>query len=102
MPAVGNLTAASVTLDGGAPALADVVAVARAGATVQLGRPARERMAHSAGLIDGFVESGQPVYGVTTGFGSLARGSSRQHGRAAGNARALARSGMGDPVERRS
>ena len=91
-----------VRLDGGAPALTDVVAVARSGALVQLGEPARERMAHSASLIDGFVESGQPVYGVTTGFGSLASRFIPAE-RTAELQVALVRShaaGMGDPVER--
>ena len=102
MPTVGDATAAPVTLDGGAPAVAEVVAVARAGAAVRLGDLARERMARSASLIDGFVESGQPVYGVTTGFGSLATRFIPAE-RTAELQVALVRShaaGMGDPVER--
>lgn len=102
MRAVGNLTAAPVTLDVGAPALADVVAVARSGAPVRVGDGARAAMAHSASLIDGFVSGGQPVYGVTTGFGSLATKFIPVE-RTAELQVALVRShaaGMGDPVER--
>ena len=51
---------------------AEVVSVARHGATAQLSASARDAMLRSAALVDGFVRSGEPVYGVTTGFGSLA------------------------------
>lgn len=50
----------------------DVVSVARHGAQVALGRDALDAMAASAALVAGFVTSSTPVYGVTTGFGSLA------------------------------
>jgi histidine ammonia-lyase len=59
-------------LDGSGIGIADVVEVARHGASVSLGEGARERMLRSAALVDGFVEGEAPVYGVTTGFGSLA------------------------------
>lgn len=52
--------------------IADVVGVARAGTHAQLAPEARAAMSRSAALIDGFVASSAPVYGVTTGFGSLA------------------------------
>jgi len=52
--------------------LAEVVAVAREGVTAELTSSAREAMQRSAALIDGFVAGKTPVYGVTTGFGSLA------------------------------
>lgn len=52
--------------------LADVVGVARAGTRAQLAPEARTAMSRSAALIDGFVSNSAPVYGVTTGFGSLA------------------------------
>jgi histidine ammonia-lyase len=51
---------------------ADVVRVAREGARVELSESARVAMAASAALVDGFVASDTPVYGVTTGFGALA------------------------------
>ena len=80
---------------------ADVVAVARDGATVELTPAAREAMAASAALIDGFLAADEPVYGVTTGFGSLATTSIPPE-RTAELQVALVRShaaGMGAPVE---
>ena len=56
---------------GGALTLADVVAVAR-GAAVEFPDTARERVRASRAVIDRVVASGDTVYGVTTGFGSLA------------------------------
>jgi histidine ammonia-lyase len=50
----------------------DVVDVARFGATASLGPDAIAAMAASAALVAGFTRSSTPVYGVTTGFGSLA------------------------------
>ena len=50
---------------------ADVVAVAL-GATVTFGDEARARVRASRAVIDDAVESGETIYGVTTGFGSLA------------------------------
>jgi len=91
-----------VTLTGGAPEIADVVAVARGGATVEVADAARAAMTKSAALVEGFVESGQPVYGVTTGFGSLATRFIPAE-RTAELQVSLVRShaaGMGDPVER--
>jgi histidine ammonia-lyase len=52
-------------------ALADVVAVAR-GAEVALAAGARERIHAARRTVEAAVESGATVYGVTTGFGSLA------------------------------
>jgi len=52
--------------------LHDVVSVARSTPTLSLAPEARSAMAASAALVDGFVAGHQPVYGVTTGFGSLA------------------------------
>ncbi|MCB0955470.1 MAG: histidine ammonia-lyase [Ilumatobacter sp.] len=64
--------ASPVLLGPSGVSLAEVVAVARHGATVALAENARAAMAHSAALVDGFVVGEHPVYGVTTGFGSLA------------------------------
>ncbi|MFZ4718299.1 MAG: histidine ammonia-lyase [Ilumatobacteraceae bacterium] len=61
-----------VELKGRGLTVGDVVAVARGGAPVALGQQARAAMARSAALVDGYVASDSPVYGVTTGFGSLA------------------------------
>ncbi|MBI4934526.1 MAG: histidine ammonia-lyase [Actinobacteria bacterium] len=62
----------TVLVDGRGLSVADVVAVARHGSSVILGDQARAAMERSAALIDGYVASDTPVYGVTTGFGSLA------------------------------
>jgi histidine ammonia-lyase len=79
----------------------DVVAVARHHVPVALGERARQAMRVSADLIDRFVSSDTPVYGVTTGFGSLANTVIPPE-RTAELQLALVRShatGMGDPVE---
>ncbi|MFZ4812356.1 MAG: histidine ammonia-lyase [Ilumatobacteraceae bacterium] len=79
----------------------DVVGVARAGRSARLGDDARRAMQRSADLVDGFVASDTPVYGVTTGFGSLAA-TVIPAARTAELQVALVRShatGMGDPVE---
>ncbi|HET7678012.1 MAG TPA: histidine ammonia-lyase [Candidatus Limnocylindrales bacterium] len=52
--------------------LEDVAAVARLGRAVELEPAARDRMAASRAAIKRIVDSGEPVYGVTTGFGDLA------------------------------
>jgi histidine ammonia-lyase len=51
--------------------LEDVVAVAR-GAAVELQSPAVERILAARSVVEAKVASGETVYGVTTGFGSLA------------------------------
>ena len=51
---------------------ADVVAVARHDAPVALGVEARRAMAASAAVVERLVASDQGVYGLSTGFGSLA------------------------------
>ena len=73
METPGNAsTAAHVTLQGRGLTIDDVVAVARRHAPVRLADEARAAMERSAALVDGFVAGETPVYGVTTGFGSLA------------------------------
>jgi len=56
---------------GGALTLEDVAAVAR-GVPARLARDAGERIAASRAVVERAVASGEVVYGVTTGFGSLA------------------------------
>ncbi|KUL27297.1 histidine ammonia-lyase [Actinoplanes awajinensis] len=51
---------------------ADVLAVARGDAKVELSPAAIEAMATSRAIVDGIEASGRPVYGVSTGFGALA------------------------------
>jgi histidine ammonia-lyase len=63
---------ATIELAGPGLRIDDVVAVARHGADVSLSASAREEMQRSASVIDAIVEADTPVYGVTTGFGSLA------------------------------
>jgi histidine ammonia-lyase len=62
----------AVTLTGRDLSLAEVEAVARHGAAVSLDGEARRRMAASRATVADLVERGEPVYGVTTGFGDLA------------------------------
>src|SRR5690242_6160922 len=52
---------------------AAVVAVARAGAPVRLSAAALQAMERAAAIVAQLDESEEPVYGVSTGFGSLAR-----------------------------
>jgi histidine ammonia-lyase len=69
---------------------------------VRLGDRARREMEASASLVEGFVTGHRPVYGVTTGFGSLANTAIPVE-RTAELQVALVRShaaGMGDVVER--
>jgi histidine ammonia-lyase len=61
-----------VVLGASGIAFADVVAVARAGSPVQLDARAREAIARSAAIVDGLAAGSEPVYGISTGFGSLA------------------------------
>ena len=91
----------SVELGRDGVTLAQVVAVARSSVAVHLGEDARIAMQTSAALVDGFVAGDQPVYGVNTGFGSLADKAIPAH-RTADLQVALVRShatGMGDPIE---
>ena len=79
----------------------DVVNVARGSASVTLSPTAREAMQRSAEVVDRMVDSEEPAYGVSTGFGSLAT-VSIPASRRAQLQRSLIRShaaGMGDPVE---
>jgi histidine ammonia-lyase len=53
-------------------AASDVVAVARHDRPVQLGADARAAIDASASVVERLVDSPEPVYGVSTGFGALA------------------------------
>jgi histidine ammonia-lyase len=91
-----------IEIRGAGLSIADVVAVARHDASVTLADSARDEMIRSAALVDGFIAGDQPVYGVTTGFGSLAD-TVIPHERTRELQVALIRShaaGMGEPVER--
>ena len=81
--------------------LRDVVAVAREGAEVRLTAEATEAMAASAAIVERLVDADEPVYGVSTGFGSLAT-TPIPADRRVDLQRSLIRShaaGMGPPVE---
>jgi histidine ammonia-lyase len=80
----------------------DVVAVARQDAEVALTGEARQAMADGAAIVQRLADSDEAVYGVSTGFGSLATTPIPAERRAELQ-RALLRShaaGMGPPVER--
>lgn len=62
----------TITIGAAPLSVEDVVAVARDGAAVAVRPDAVAEMAASRRRIDELAESGQPVYGVSTGFGALA------------------------------
>jgi histidine ammonia-lyase len=62
-----------VSVSGTELTVADVVAVARAGERASLSDGARETMRHSAEVTAALADSDAAVYGVSTGFGSLAQ-----------------------------
>src|SRR5215210_4345159 len=79
-----------------------VVAVARHGVPARLSSEARAVMEESAAVVERLAASDEPVYGVSTGFGSLA-GTWIPSDRREELQRSLVRShaaGMGPPVER--
>lgn len=63
----------AVRVDGATLTLDQVVKVARRKAPVELDAEALRRVAASRKVIEGMVKRGAVVYGVTTGFGDLAR-----------------------------
>ncbi len=81
---------------------AEVLAVARGGASVALGAAAREAMERGAAVVAELTDATEPAYGVSTGFGSLATVRIPAERREELQ-RALVRShaaGMGPPIER--
>lgn len=60
-----------VEVTGGPLSIADVVAVAQREASATMGPDVAERMAAARAFVDDAVDSGEVVYGVTTGFGAL-------------------------------
>ena len=90
----------TVHLDGAGVSVADVVAVARHGKEVRLSDAAVARMAVSRSIVEEVME-GEPVYGISTGFGALAN-IAIPAGRRAALQQSLIRShaaGMGPAVE---
>ena len=62
----------TIRLDGGSLTRAQVVAVARGGAKVELDAAQLQKVQRAADFIADKVRCGEPIYGVTTGFGSNA------------------------------
>ncbi len=80
---------------------AEVVAVARRGEALELSAESRHAVEATAAVIDGVLDRGEIVYGVTTGFGALANTVIPTE-RSAELQVSLIRShaaGMGDPIE---
>jgi histidine ammonia-lyase len=93
---------ATIELTGDRVEPAHVVAVARHGVAARLSDEARAAMEESAAVVERLANSDEPVYGVSTGFGSLA-GTWIPPERREELQRALIRShaaGMGPPIER--
>src|SRR4051812_2130458 len=93
---------ASIELTGARVEPRDVVAVARHGVAARLSSEARAVMEESAAVVERLAASEEPVYGVSTGFGSPA-GTWIPPERREELQRSLIRShaaGMGPPVER--
>src|SRR5215213_11244815 len=93
---------ATIELTGDRVEPGDVVAVARHGVPARLSDEARTAMEESAAVVERLARSDEPVYGVSTGFGSLANVTIPGERRTELQ-RALVRShaaGMGAPIER--
>ena len=92
----------TVVLDGGPVSIAQVAAVARDDARVELGPAARRLLESRRAVLEDKASSGRAVYGISTGFGALARVPIALDSRSALQ-HAVVRShaaGMGAPVER--
>ncbi len=61
----------TVIIGDGPLSIADLTAIARDGARVEISRAARDRVQAASALVEKGVRDGKPVYGVTTGFGGL-------------------------------
>lgn len=61
-----------ITVDGGPLTPQQVIDVALNGARAEVGQNLAERMHPARALVDRAVESGETIYGITTGFGALA------------------------------
>jgi histidine ammonia-lyase len=100
--AAGRAPAGEVVIGPAGVTAADVVAVARHGATVTLDPAAVDAMAASRRVVDELAAAPTPAYGISTGFGALATRHITPDLRAKLQL-SLIRShaaGIGDPVER--
>jgi len=67
------MSTTDLSIDGEHLTIGDLVSVARGGRPVQLASEARKNMGRSYAWVREAGKAERPVYGVTTGFGSLAR-----------------------------
>src|SRR5207245_6424652 len=90
----------SITLDGRSLSIADVIAVARRRASVEIAPAALAGLAASRQAVETALARGDTIYGVTTGFGKLAhvRIPADQLGRLQRNLVRSHASGVGDPL----
>jgi histidine ammonia-lyase len=90
-----------IVLDGSPLTVEQVLAVARNRVGVEVGDPARRRMAASRALVEELDARDEVVYGVTTGFGALAdRAIEREHRSALQTAVVRSHAaGMGPPLD---
>ena len=98
---IRDMTRPNVRLGSKGVSTADVLAVARGGAAVSLADDAVQAINGSRAIVDAMIDRDEPVYGITTGFGSLA-GTFIESVQRAALQQNLIRShsaGMGDPVE---
>jgi histidine ammonia-lyase len=63
----------TLMLDGESLTIANIIAVARGGTSVELAPVAKENLDRGRTTIEEILESGKVVYGITTGFGELER-----------------------------
>ena len=68
-----NVYPTTVTVNVGALSIEDVVAVARYGAQVEIAPEALEEVAATRERVEELAQDPTPVYGISTGFGALAR-----------------------------
>ena len=68
-----NAYPSTVTVGVGALTIEEVVAVARYGATVEISAEALEEGASTRDRVEEPAQDPTPVYGISTGFGALAR-----------------------------
>ena len=92
--------ASPIILDGRSLSIADVIAVARQRATVEIAPAALAGLATSRRVVEAALARGDTIYGVTTGFGKLAhvRIPADQLGRLQRNLIRSHASGVGDPL----
>ena len=68
-----NAYPTTVTVNVGALSIEDVVAVARYGVQVEIAPEALEEVATTRERVEELAQDPTPVYGISTGFGALAR-----------------------------